>query len=123
MGRCLDLLVRENAPIVKEAYESFKEMRIKAGLEMPKNKKAPKDDSDDLVMRHLDCAVIDHLHEIIRETNGVPYDSVRAAFPEGKPIYEGGKIQAKNHVQIAVCNPECIHGYFIPLERGQYSFS
>lgn len=122
LGHCLDLLIRENAPIVREAYESLKEMKTKATLPMPVNMTAPKDNSKDLVLRHLDCAVIDHLHQIIQEKNGRPFDSVRAAFTEGDPIFEGGKIHAKNHVQIAVCNSECIHGYFVPLERCQYPF-
>jgi hypothetical protein len=119
LGNCLDLLVRENVDIVRYAFESFKEVQKTAGLPLPKNKSAPKDDSPDLVMRFLDCAVIDHLHSIIEGPNrpeGLePYDSVRAVFEEGEPIFEGSKLIDKNHAQIAVRNLKCIKGYFLPL--------
>ena len=115
LGHCLDLLVRENVGLVRDAYKSFKEVQETAKLQMPVNKKAPKDDSPDLVMRYLDCAIIDHLHSIIAKNNGDPFDSVRAVFKEGGPIYDGGMILDRNHAQIAVRNPTCIKGVFLPL--------
>ena len=51
LRNCLDLLARENVELVRRAFDSFKEMQTKGGLQMPVNKKAPKDESDDLVMR------------------------------------------------------------------------
>ncbi|HSC17973.1 MAG TPA: hypothetical protein VLC74_03570 [Rhizomicrobium sp.] len=119
LGNCLDLLVRENVELVRFAYESFKAVQQKAGLPMPVNKQAPKDKSPDLVMRYLDCAVLNHLHAIIEGPNrpaGLePYDSVRAVFREGKPIFQGSMLSDKNHVQIAVRNPKCLKGIFLPL--------
>jgi len=120
LRNCLDLLVRENVELVRFAYASFKEVQTKAGLVMPENKEAPKDKSPDLVMRFLDCAVLNHLHSIIagpsRPPNFEPYDSVRAVFREGQPIFAGSMLSDKNHVQIAVRNPQCIKGVFIPLD-------
>jgi hypothetical protein len=119
-GNCLDLLVRENVELVKYAYDSFKQVQEKAGLPLPVNKKAPKDDSDSLVMRYLDCAVINHLHSILegpdRPAGLMPYDTVRAVFVEGAPMYTGAMLFEQNHVQIAVRNPNCIKGVFIPLD-------
>jgi len=123
LRNCLDLLVRENVELVRFAYESFKEVQGKAGLPLPENKKAPKDDSPDLVLRYLDCAVINHLHSIVEgpsRTRGFePYDSVRAVFGEGSAIFDGSKLMDRNHVQIAVRNPKCIKGVFIPLDFPQ----
>jgi hypothetical protein len=115
LGHCLDLLARENVSVVKDAYDSFKQVREKATLPMPVNKTAPKDDSADLVMRYLDCAVIDHLHSIIASSGGEAFDTVRAAFREGDPIYDGGMILDRNHAQLAVRNSKCIKGLFLPL--------
>lgn len=114
LGNCLNLLARENVGLVKRAYHSFKDVQEKAGLPMPENKTAPKDKSPDLVMRYLDCAVIDHLHSIMKSEGGDAFDTVRAAFAEGRPIYDGGMIFDRNHVQIAVRNSQCIKGVFLP---------
>ena len=42
------------------------------------------------------------------------YDSVRGVFWEGKPLYPNAGFAEKNHIQICVCNPNCIKGYFLP---------
>jgi hypothetical protein len=119
LGNCLDLLVRENLELLRFAHDAFKADREKAGLEMPVNKKAKKDGSDDLVMRYLDCAVVDYLHAIIAGPNrpdGLePFDTVRALFSEGDELYPGGGFRHKTHSQIAVRNLACIKGLFLPL--------
>jgi hypothetical protein len=69
-------------------------------------------------MRYLDPAVIDHLHKNYRElstaTSGrtPEFDTVRALFPEGKPLYERAGFWEKTHVQIAVRNSAQIRGVF-----------
>ena len=50
---------------------------------------------------------------IIRKKKGEPpIDSVKGVFVEGGPIYEGSGFYEKTHIQIAVCNPDCIKGVF-----------
>lgn len=45
------------------------------------------------------------------------YDSVRALFPEGEPLYKESGFRKHNHVQICIVKPErCIKGYFRPLQ-------
>ena len=44
------------------------------------------------------------------------YDTVRAAFREGGPIYPGARIEKKNHVQICVKNADSIIAYFRPIQ-------
>jgi hypothetical protein len=111
LGQCLDLSIRENVPLVKAAYDSLKALYAKSGDKMPENKKAPKDEREDKVMRYLDCAVLNHLIE----KSSVQFDTVRGLFVEGGPVYEGAEIYNKTHVEIAVRNPSCIRGIFLPL--------
>lgn len=74
---------------------------------MPVNELGP-----DLLKRHLDCAVINHLHAIRRNAGLEPFDTIRGAFREGAPIYENAGFYSKTHVQLCVCNPDCIKGVF-----------
>lgn len=118
LGNCLDLLVRENLELVRAAYESFAAVQSKAGLPMPVNKPAPRDPRPDLVLRFLDCAVINHLHAIMAgpdRPGGIePFDTVRGLFVEGGPLYDGGGFLDRTHSQIAVRNTACIKGVFLP---------
>lgn len=116
LGNCLDLTMREDAVLVRDAEKSFRKMQQRSNLPMPKNKSLPGKASADNVMRYLDCAVINHLHEIVEKTPDVPpYDTVRALFTEGGPLYGGAGFASKSHCQITVRNMKCIKGLFIPL--------
>jgi hypothetical protein len=90
--------------MVNAAYDSLRDTFDAAGQPLPKN-------SQDLLMRRLDCAVIQWLHRIL-ELEGKELDSVRGVFIEGSPIYPSSGFNAKTHVQIAVRNFECIKGVF-----------
>jgi len=49
-----------------------------------------------------------------------PYDTVRGAFFEGKPLFEGSGIMAQTHIQLAVREPKTsIRGYFRPPPETQ----
>ena len=83
-------------------------------MEMPVNQTAPNDKSPDMVLRYLDCAVIDRLHRMVTDAGMPPFDTVRALFPEGAQIYAGSGFREKTHSEIAVRNDSCILGYFRP---------
>lgn len=122
LRNCLDLTIRDNLELVKAAYVSFRSVREAAHLPMPKNMKAPKNPSPDRVLRYLDCAVMNHLHTIVDELapeHVEKFDSVRGMFGEGIPLYDGSDFRDKTHIQIAVRNPDCILGVFVP--RGAYA--
>lgn len=74
-------------------------------------------DSQDLLIRNLDCDVLEYLHTAMEREKSPAYDSVRGVFVEGKPIFEGAGIYDKTHAQICIRNPNCILGYFVPRER------
>lgn len=113
-GRCLDLSQDVNREIVREAYLGLKRTYDGAGLSMPHNEPSGAGDND-LVKRFLDCAVFEFVHQMRESRKMEPFDSIRAAFPEGEPLFEGAKVSEKAHVQICVRNPECILGYFRPI--------
>ena len=112
-GNCLDLLESNSIAILKTAYDLYKQNQEAAGLPLPKNK--PVKTSTDLILRNLDCAVFEALHRLLA-VDKKSLDTIRSAFWEGEPIYEGAGIRSKNHIQICVRNPECIKGYFLPLQ-------
>jgi hypothetical protein len=80
----------------------------------PQNRKAK--ESDELMLRELDCAVIETVHTIMEETGEDGFDSVRGVFFEGAEIYPRAGFREKDHIQICIKNPNCIKGYFLPRE-------
>lgn len=114
LGLCLNLLERPALAELAEAYEVLQATHTQASEPLPRNV------GENLGARFLDRAVVQTLHTYRAALDGVAggfpaYDSVRAAFPEGDELYTGAGFRAKNHVQIAICNPRCIRGYFRPI--------
>lgn len=116
LGRCLDLLDYQNLAEVKGAYKFFKETveNSQFPITLPENRVTK--GGTDLLIRDLDCAVIQTVHSL-RKQNGAPaYDSVRGVFWEGDSLYPDAGFREKDHIQICICNPNCIKGYFTPRE-------
>jgi len=110
LGYCLNLFESKSLIIVKEAYE----LLCSTTDEIPQNKPIKKD--SDLLLRYLDCAVFEILHTYNEFQGYRPYDSLRGGFLEGKELYPNAGFKDKNHIQICIRNPNCIKGYFWPLE-------
>jgi hypothetical protein len=70
----------------------------------------------DLLLRDLDCAVIESVHMRRSRQGQQPFDSVRSVFYEGGELYPNAGFREKDHVQICVRNPNCIKGFFVPRE-------
>lgn len=87
-----------------------------ADLAMPVNKDPMAVNSRDRILRKLDCAVISTLHELTHKAGLPAFDSVRGVFWEGSELYPGAGFREKNHIQIAIINPNCIKGFFLPRE-------
>jgi hypothetical protein len=94
-------------------YEPFKDPMFAAGLPMPENKGSSEDDHD-LLLRYLDCAVINFSHQMRKAEKLKAFDTVRGVFFEGGSIFAGSRIREKTHIQIAVRDPKRILGYFWP---------
>jgi hypothetical protein len=114
IGFCLDLLDTEYLNLLSESYTTLLESCKLLGLEIPVNKDTT--GSADLLLRHLDCAVIENLHLQRKKNKFKEFDAVRSVFVEGKALYEKSGFHSKNHIQICIRNPNCIKGFFIPLE-------
>lgn len=116
LGYCLDLTSSTGVAAVKAAHGRFVEVASKAGKPIPKNRGGP-----DLLLRELDCAVINYLHQIraSAEPPLQPFDSVKGVFlAEGGQIYEGSGFYNKTHVQICIRELSCIKGVFrVPDEH------
>lgn len=117
LGLCLDLFDYENLESLKESYEILVASKSNPMLELPENRKSF--GSEDLLLRDLDCAVVETLHSYRQMTNLRPFDSVRGAFQEGKELYPNAGFREKDHIQICVRNPNCIKGFFIPRSESR----
>ncbi len=110
LGFCFDLLDYENLKLLKGGYNLLVLTQIASQL--PQNKKTG--ESDELLLRNLDCAVIQTLHRVREEEKFNPFDSVRGVFWEGKELYPNAGFREKDHIQICIRNPNCIKGFFLP---------
>lgn len=114
LGYCLDLLDSEYLDVLKQGYNLLRKTKEQFGLPIPKN--IALQGNNDLLKRNLDCAVIETIHQFNKETKKQEFDSVRGVFFEGMDLYENAGFKEKNHIQIAIRNPNCIKGFFIPRE-------
>jgi hypothetical protein len=111
LGSCLNLLDSRFIGMVKQAYEDLARASEAEKMILPVNSGGA-----DLLSRKLDCAVLRALHNAREEAGEKPFDSVRAASPEGEKLYHNAGFDSKTHIQIWVRNPACIKGYFRPLD-------
>ena len=114
LGTCLNLTDYNSTEILQMGYEMLKVKCDILSKELPINKNIS--ENKDLLIRDLDCAVIQQIHEYNKmQDNGKEYDSVRGVFIEGKEIYPNSGFVEKTHIQLCIVNPNCIKGYFNPL--------
>lgn len=112
LGNCLDLLDQKHLDLLYVAHELLVKDLESQGIEIPKNKPFGKNDFD-FKNRELDCAVIRYARKLAQE-EGEIFDSVRAAFMEGDSLYDNAGFKKQNHIQLAILNPNCIKGIFLP---------
>ena len=117
LGYCLDLLDFDNLQLLKTGYEVMQS--TSDFVNFPENKSIG--GMGDLLLRELDCAVIETLHTLREVHHHQPFDSVRGVFPEGKELYPNAGFRDKDHIQICIRNPNCIKGFFLPRKiDGEY---
>ena len=112
LGYCLNLTDYHSADVLGRGYEMLKEKYAALGEELPVNRKPNK--NGDVLLRDLDCAVIQQIHQYHKETEAREYDSVRGVFIEGREAYPGAGFKEKTHIQLCIVNPNCIKGFFSP---------
>ena len=112
LGHCLDFTDARYLALLPPAYKRLAEATEAAGGPIPEN--LPLDGHGELLMRKLDCAVISMIHQDREDSDECPFDSVRGVFWEGDDAYPNAGFKEKNHIQIAVRNPNSLKGFFIP---------
>lgn len=126
LGRCFDLTDTWATSKLPYYYDFLHQLRSlmrprpargRRFRVLPENRAAGAEDID-LVLRDLDCAVLNFALQAYdeRSPTGRGFQTVRGVFVEGAPVYEGARIYSKTHVQISVRDPSCVLGYFRPTE-------
>lgn len=113
LGHCLDLADSSAIEQVKEAYQNLLGMAKRDKVELPHPRIH---NGIDIEAMKLNCLVFNSLHASRNAAKLSPYDTVRGLFLEGNPIYPGAQVNEDNHIQICVCNPANILGYFRPIQ-------
>lgn len=112
LGRCFNLLAHQNLELLRTHYDVFVQL-----MEQKGKKIKPNVGGTDKVMRYLDCGVIELTSTMVKDFDEkFAFDSVRGVFWEGEDLYPGAGFKAKNHIQIAIRNPNCIKGFFLPKD-------
>jgi len=112
LGNCFDLLDTTHTGLLAALFPLYRQACEETGTAIPVNRWAKGEDSDDRILRHLDCAVFNWCLDFLEKEEKQHYHTVRCLFSEGTPVFEGSKILAKSHVQIAVRDETAIIGYF-----------
>jgi hypothetical protein len=108
LGNCLNLIDAENLDLVKAAHAAYLDFCQSAGDEPLQNK------GRGFRARYLDKAVFETLHKLREKEAKQPFDTVRAFFVEGEPLYPNAGLRSLDHIQICVRDPGKIIGYFLP---------
>jgi hypothetical protein len=108
LGNCLNLIDTEHLDLVKAAHQAYLEFCRNSDLKPAQNQ------GKETGSRKLDRAVFETLHKLREAEANPPFDTVRAFFVEGEPLYENAGLRALDHVQICVRDPAKIIGYFLP---------
>lgn len=114
LGNCFDLLDTNHTQLLAELFPLYRQVSEAKGILIPGNLSPKGLDSSDLILRRLDCAVINWCLDFLAKEEKQHYHTVRGLFSEGAPVFEGSKILAKSHVQVAVRDDTAIIGYFKP---------
>jgi hypothetical protein len=115
LGYCLDMLSANGIAAVRAAHDNFIETSKKSKSQIPSNSLGP-----DLLLRKLDCSVINFLHESLQQAKQPLFDSVRGVFIEGDRIYTNSGFYKRTHIQLCIRNPKAIKGVF-RVDRSELS--
>lgn len=115
LGNCLDLLDAQFFDLVRDAYRELQHYAAAANIPMPENRPVT---TGQILLHNLDCDVINTIHRTWEKQGREPFDTVRAAFVEGQPLYPTANFFDKNHIQLCVRNTKMIKGYFRPIAEG-----
>ncbi len=114
LGYCFDLLDINYTQLLTDLFPLYRRAYETTGTPLPLNLSPKNHTCNDLILRHLDCSVINWCLDFLEKQENQHFHTVRGLFSEGTPVFEGSKILAKSHIQIAVRDAAAIVGYFKP---------
>lgn len=117
LGNCFDVSNSNAKKMLRISYDLLLEDLRDTSATFPVNKPHPrgKGNPADLVLRNLDKAVIENAIEIASEKDlSITYDTVRAPFQEGFPVYPGSAFREHDHIHLCVRNPDLLTELFDP---------
>lgn len=128
LGYCCDFMETQYLRLLSVYFGNMSEKYAVLGKPLPRNKNLPGQESGDKVLRYLDCAVIEFMHQEMWDSAQAnitdkqlvrrrAFDSTRGVFTEGVPVFEGAGLFEKTHIQICIRNPNCILGFFKPRKE------
>ena len=128
LGHCCDLLEQKYIKLLASYATTLKTRCEATGEKYPRNEDLTADTHKNKLLRYLDCAVIELMHDATLDrvksdiakkgySSRKIFDSTRGAFIEGGPAFEGAGIREKTHIQICIRNPNCIKGFFLPRQE------
>jgi hypothetical protein len=100
LGRCINLLDIEHHVRFTQAYEWALHQASRDGTTIPENRVTG--------LHYRDRHLIEFYCRIAAEDTGVQFQTVRACYPEGEPLFPGSHLLSRTHVQIAVRDARCI---------------
>jgi hypothetical protein len=100
LNRCLNLLDIEHLAGLGRAYDVTLEEAVQRGETLPENS------ADGRYYR--DRIVVEIYCELQTQASRIPFQTVRACYPEGDPVFPGSRILSRAHVQVAVRDVGCI---------------
>jgi hypothetical protein len=104
---CLDMTTQNAIDEVELAYNFITQNYALQNKIMPQNKLTA-----DLLLREMDCLVLETLHKQRALQKHQSFDSVKGIFTEGGQLYANSGFFRKTHVQICIRNTACIVGTF-----------
>lgn len=117
LGHCFDLSNSFAKNLLRFSYEDMLIEWQKASKPPLRNEPHPKGkgNHEDLILRYLDKVVIENALVLadMQEPN-VQYDTVRAPFQEGFPVYPGSSFREHDHIHLCVRNPDLLIDLFDP---------
>lgn len=118
LGYCFDLLDFHALQVLQSHYQKMADTFKVLGTELPINTDWSVNANPDKLRRSLDCAVFNYMTSQMKHANPPEkaFDTIRGVFWEGAELYPSAGFKEKNHIQLCVRNPNCIKGYFRPLE-------
>ncbi|WP_233237240.1 hypothetical protein [Bordetella sp. LUAb4] len=110
---CLDMTTQWGVKIFCGALHELTDALEREGLPQPTNEAVDAADQD-ILLRNLDAAVFNVIRKANFGTGMEAVQAVRGAFHQGKELAPRSGFRHNSHIQIAVRDPACIVGWFLP---------